>query len=523
MTLRSILAPAFLLLAALAGSPAHADPADIEAAARGVVRVIVADRNGQELFPISHGSGFAVNAETIVTNAHVVGQAVDDPSLVIGIVPSEGAEAVYGRVISVSPRNDLALIRTTSPLRLPPLTLAGIAPSGAGAVTSIGYPQNVDQAQGLGMDDIFRAHPPVTSMGFLSGRRPSRDFDTLLHTAPIARGNSGGPLVDDCGRVIGVNSFGTDSARTEAEFFFAVSIRELLPFLRANNITPRVNSLPCRSLAEMEEAEREFEQRRQMVAREQAEADEQAAAQRRAALSREIEFAVLDERTNGMALALVLLMFVAGGGAFAFDAHRKGQFRHRAIGGSITLGALALAAFAWLSRPAFTDIEDRLEDRLRSEMAGEDGGPIEVATPAGSFRCVLDTARSRVLSEPVEVLPLEWSADGCVNGQTQFGMASGQWTRVLVSADEQSVALNRFDPATGEYVVDRFLLDREAMVAARTARAAFQAPACGAGPEAAAELGVQQLAVTTALPQSPNERLVYTCGDGATGVLPPQQ
>jgi serine protease Do len=435
------------LLLAFVGlaAPAAADPADIDAAARGVVRVVVAGRDGGELYPISHGSGFAVDGETIVTNAHVVGDAVGDPELVIGIVPSDGAEAVYGRVISVSPRNDLALVRTTSPLRLAPLTLAGTVPGGAGSVTSIGYPMNVDRAQGLGTADIFRAQPPVTSAGFLSGRRPSRDFDTLLHTAPIARGNSGGPLVDDCGRVIGVNSFGTDSAGTEAEFFFAVSMRELLPFLRANDISPRINSLPCRSLAEMEAAEREFEEQRQLAAQRRAATEEQASATRRAELRRDIEFALLDERANGMAIALVLLMIATAGGAFALDAHRKGALRDRKIGGAVALGAIALATLAWVLRPGFVQIEDRLEDELRQEMDSQDTGLISSTVASGTLTCVLDTTRSRVLGEPVESVPLEWQEDGCVNGRTQYGLASGEWTRVFVPEDEASVSVARFE------------------------------------------------------------------------------
>lgn len=237
---------ALLLLAALP-APASADPADIQATARGVVRVVVIGRDGEEIFPISHGTGFAVDGETIVTNSHVVSAAIEDERLSIGIVPSDSAQAVYGRVTAVSPRNDLALLTTTSPLRLPPLTISGNPPVDAGFVTAIGYPMNVDQAQGLEMDDIFRSQPPVTAQGFLSGRRPSREFDTLLHTAPIARGNSGGPLVDDCGRVVGVNSFGAESTGTDAEFFFAVSNRELLPFLRANGVTPQINSSSSRS------------------------------------------------------------------------------------------------------------------------------------------------------------------------------------------------------------------------------------------------------------------------------------
>lgn len=509
---------ALLGLLALFGlvAPAAADPADIDAAARGVVRVVVAGREGGELYPISHGSGFAVDGETIVTNAHVVGDAVGDPELVIGIVPSDGAEAVYGRVISVSPRNDLALVRTTSPLRLAPLTLAGTVPGGAGSVTSIGYPMNVDQAQGLGTADIFRAQPPVTSQGFLSGRRPSRDFDTLLHTAPIARGNSGGPLVDDCGRVIGVNSFGTDSAGTEAEFFFAVSMRELLPFLRANNVTPRINSLPCRSLADMEAAEREFEEQRQLAAQRRAAAEEEASASRRAELRRDVEFAVLDERANGMAIALVLLMIATAGGAFAIDAHRKGVLRDRKIGGAVALGAIALATLAWVLRPGFAEVEDRLEEQLRQEMDSQDTGVITPVAASGALTCMLDTDRSRVLGEPVESVPLEWEEDGCVNGRTQYGLASGEWTRVFVPEDEASVSVARYDPATGEYEVDRYLLDRESMSVARTARAQFQAPACGAGADAAADLGVQQAAITSVLPASPNERLVYRCSPGAS-------
>lgn len=497
--------------------PAHADPADIDAAARGVVRVVVAARDGDELYAVSHGSGFAVNSETIVTNAHVVGEAMGNARLVIGIVPSEGGEAVYGRVIALSPRNDLALLRTTSPLRLAPLTLSGLTPQGAGAVTAIGYPMNVDQAQGLAMADIFRPQPPVTSQGFLSGRRPSREFDTLLHTAPIARGNSGGPLVDQCGRVIGVNSFGTESAGTEAEFFFAVSVRELLPFLRANSITPTVNSLPCRSLADLEESERAREQNRQAEAQRRAQAEEAALAQQRTELRRDIEYAVIDARSNGMAVALVLLMVSFAGGGFAFDAHRRGAMQHRKIGGSVALAAFVLALVAWALRPSFAEIEEQLEEQLRSQMDTErtegDTGVIPAAA-SGELTCVLDVARSRVVGEPLESLPLEWRSDGCVNGRTQYGLASGEWTRIFVPEEDQSVSINRFDPATGEYVVDRFLLDREAMIAAREARAQFQAPACGAGSEAAGEFGAQQAAIASSLPASPNERLVYRCESG---------
>src|SRR5690606_41963225 len=44
-------------------SAAQADPADINAAARGVVRIVIVELDGEEVIPVSHGTGFAVRSE----------------------------------------------------------------------------------------------------------------------------------------------------------------------------------------------------------------------------------------------------------------------------------------------------------------------------------------------------------------------------------------------------------------------------------------------------------------------------
>ena len=506
-----------LLLSALAlgPAPALADSADIEAAARGVVRVIIIGQDGEEIFPISHGTGFAVGGERVITNAHVVAEAMEDSRLSIGVVPAEGEEAVYARLVSVSPRNDLALLELTEPLGLPPLTIAGNPPQ-SGAVTAIGYPLNVDRAQGLGQSDIFRAQPPVTATGFLSGRRPSREFDTILHTAPIARGNSGGPLVDDCGRVIGVNSFGTESAGSDAEFFFAISTRELLPFLRANDVTPRLNSLPCRSMADLEAEERARAEAEAEAEAQRAERAAEALAQQTAEARRTITYEVMDARANGMAITLLLLIVALGAGGVAAWGHVQRDLRLRAIGGAAALVAIIGALAAWISRPAFAEIDERVEEVLRAGVESE--GPTgAIATPeatasgAGTLTCVLETDRSRVVGDPEDDLQIEWSADGCVNGRTQYGRSNGDWTRVFVPATEAAVSVNRFHPADGELVMERYLLDLNRMRDARAARGSYVAPECGAGEEAAQELGANQAAVISTLPERPNERLVYRC------------
>ncbi len=506
-----------LCAALLRPTPAMADPADIEAASRGVVRIVIIGRDGPQIFPISHGTGFAVGGERIVTNAHVISEAIEDERLSIGIVPADGESSVYARIVAVSPRNDLALLEATDPLGLPPLTIAG-NPIESGAVTAIGYPLNVDRAQGLSFSDMFRAQPPVTATGFLSGRRPSRDFDTLLHTAPIAAGNSGGPLVDDCGRVMGVNSFGTESAGSDAEFFFAVSTRELLPFLRANNVSPRINSTACRSFAELDAQEQARERAARDAAEKRAEAAAEALAQRTAELRRTISYDVMDERANKLAFAFILLLIATGAGGLATLAHRSRDFRMRAIAGAVAVAALAGAGIAWLTRPAFSEIDTRVEDGLREDMASrDDSGTIPLASNAGEYVCVLDPARSRVVGDPAEDLTLGWTSDGCVNDRTQYGRDNGTWTRVFVPANEATVSITSFDPELGELVMERYLLDRDAMTAARAARGRYQAPSCGASEDAVRALGGAQAQITGALPDRPNERLVYRCS-----VAPPE-
>ena len=149
------LAVAITFAALVTPNAAFADPADVNAAARGVVRVVIIGTDGSEVYPVSHGTGFAITPTRIITNAHVVREALQDDTLRIGIVPSEGDDSAFAKVIAASPRNDLALIEIVGDLRLPPLTISGDTDRDSGEVSAVGYPMNVDLAQGLDMDDIF--------------------------------------------------------------------------------------------------------------------------------------------------------------------------------------------------------------------------------------------------------------------------------------------------------------------------------------------------------------------------------
>ncbi len=511
---KQIIAFLALLFIGLAGPATLADPADISAAGRSVVRVVIIESDGDRANLITHGSGFAVTPNLIVTNAHVVEELRRDDTLIAGVVPAEGGNAYPARLIAYSPANDLALLRIEGGGTLSPITLFPGAPADGAEVYAVGYPGNVDLAQGLSMADLVTPQAPVKTRGYLSGGRSSRSFDTLLHTAPIGAGNSGGPLLDACGRVLGINSFGTVSENTtDSAFYFAISMRELTAFLRKAKVDAHTSGLPCRSIADLDRAEAERAAGDQ--ARKAAETEARAEASRRTLdnARRDAELAVLSERDNGLALAALLLVasLAAGGWGMVQASTRRGRFQRKHIFGA---GALLVAAVAvWFLRPSLGSIDQRSRESLEQPAPSPSVSALAAAASvtAGNMICVLDPQRSRVTVSDITDVPLDWSADGCVNGKSQYGLAQDGWSRILVPGGEEAISRNSYDPATNTYTVERFLMDLDTMTKARAERAKLSAPACGAGSEAAKRFGENQQAITALLPPEPNERMRYNC------------
>lgn len=499
----------FLAMMLVGSAPARAD--DISAAARGVVRIVTVAMDGEEVVGFGHGSGFAVAPNRVVTNAHVVELAAQYPdNVVIGVVPSEGERSVQGRLIAVDPARDLALIEFGE-VRLSPLALYSGPVEDGEALVSLGYPGNVDLAVARSAADFIRPLSPVRSQGNYAGLRSLGGTQVLLHTAGIARGNSGGPLLDRCGRVIGVNSAITRADDGDAGFGFAIADAELLAFLREAGQSVQSVGTPCTSIEAQLASERDADARTAAAdAAAARDAAEKAAAARAAAIEQARD---ANERTRENFLGIAALLLVIGalavGGAGLLYQRGKPREAMWAGGGGAALMLAAILVF--LLRPAFDP--ERAEARARSAAptASPTTAGVDPRAAIGKLTCTIDPARSRVTVSATDDVALDWGRDGCVNGRTQYAEAGRRWARILVPDAEQTVSLLEFDPASRTYTNTRYLLSAAQMGQARALRKEVQLKQCSADQAARAALAGQQSAIRAALPQLPNERLVYRC------------
>ncbi len=504
------------LMMALSPGLAHAETADINAASRSVVRVAVFSEVEGERKLVGHGSGVVIAPDKIITNAHVVEESLYNETMTFQIIPSQGRENYMATVIKWSPENDLALLQLEPGARLNPASLyIGAVEDGADTF-AIGYPANVDIAMQYSDDDMMKPQAPVRTRGTISAGRSAKSFDTLLHTAPIGPGNSGGPILDACGRVIGINSFGSTSENGGSDFYFAISIKETAAFLRAQKVSFNAVTGPCRSVAELsrEEAERDA------AARTKIDAEKRIADELRSSSAgkarRDIELSIITERDDRMAFAGLMLALALGFAGAAYVLFDKGQRTPAKIVAAGVAAFLLLAIYAFSGRPDFSEVDGR----MKSMLAGTDDAakaPLSTTATTGKKTCVILPDRSRVTVSNTADVRFTWTASGCINGRTQYAGSDGTWMRSFVPNEDAQVSVVSYKPDSNMYRIERYLLGFDAMNTAREARNRYQVNKCSSDPAAMQKVSDMNAALRNVLPTQPNEVLVFACGDAAKG------
>lgn len=228
----------------------------------------------------SSGSGTVITADGhILTNHHVI--AGGGRLLVVSEFSREPQAA---EVVWQSPTKDLAVIRVPG-LALPPVPLFSGELRKTIQVYAMGYPGVSD----LGSPALDATVTEGGISRIFASPQPSWNVTIVQHSAGINAGNSGGPLFDACGRVVGVNTAGPnrDSEDTNWASHINESIRALRGMMRLTE-----DAAPCVTAAggpdpaavqAAEEANRQAESARQGAqhAQQQAESARQGAQQAR--------------------------------------------------------------------------------------------------------------------------------------------------------------------------------------------------------------------------------------------------
>lgn len=202
------------------------DPAALYAGRAAGVVTLYADL-GADGF--SQGSGFVVDAKgTILTNAHVVTNVATLPDGASSedvhgagklFVEFKDGDRLPARIIGWDLFSDVAVVRVDPVAHLlAPVPLGDSDAVVVGTpVAAIGSPFNEQSSLSVGVvSAVDRSIASLTSMYSVAG--------AIQTDAPINRGNSGGPLFDAKGRVIGINAQIRSNSGTAEGVGFAIPI-----------------------------------------------------------------------------------------------------------------------------------------------------------------------------------------------------------------------------------------------------------------------------------------------------------
>jgi S1-C subfamily serine protease len=267
-------------------SSCNKGPTKFEAkeAEQGVVRIVVAFRSNTSQ-GYSSGSGFYIGNNIIVTNNHVIADRAKGKLVVARKHSKDSIEIQDGSVIWTDEELDIALIEV-SEIKCEELTLSEAQIKKGSSAYAIGFPTSADTSRRSGSGKMGPSEISFIDLAYSSNRGIQKDADTNLvqfldptvssgeirktttrkwfphfstklevidHDVNIGHGNSGGPLFDECGRVIGINTQVSD-VQVNPHLALADNVKlssnitELIKVLESQKISAQITPTPVEDI-----------------------------------------------------------------------------------------------------------------------------------------------------------------------------------------------------------------------------------------------------------------------------------
>lgn len=181
------------------------------------------------------GSGFAIGepgqpVEYIVTNAHVVGRGREGDRATV-VFAAAANRFVIGTVVAIDNKRDMAVIKLPEPTT--ERTALVLCPSEErdleDTYAALGYPFN-SITNNIDTDDITMTRGAIALKTFYA----DDGVDVYQIDIEIHPGNSGGPLVNSKGEVVGINAFSIeqlDQNGNKVLTNYAICIDEVIDFI----------------------------------------------------------------------------------------------------------------------------------------------------------------------------------------------------------------------------------------------------------------------------------------------------
>lgn len=236
---------ALLCLAAIADVSIASAANQVADAKQGVLQIelFYVDKDGNEHL-IQTGSGFLVGAEsgatTVITNEHVISIAEDDKktytemfgvdfsntkkiTLQIKVVVQNDV-VIPASYINGSAKSDFAILQLSQPIYT--RTPLKIANSDNVAETDDIYALGFPFLETVAQDNPMYTSDDVTITNGKINKITSIDsIQYIMHDAKLSYGNSGGPLVDENGNVVGINTMYSSDGTTN--YYYSVAINQV--------------------------------------------------------------------------------------------------------------------------------------------------------------------------------------------------------------------------------------------------------------------------------------------------------